>query len=175
MAVILNNMNISPNSIPMYFALSALFLFLAAVIQRLNQFYSLPQHKTFKHVAIDGLRGFLALGVFFHHSLINYNYIATGVWTTPNSRFYTMLGQLSVGLFFAITAFLFWSKVLDSRDGINWKTLYVSRVRRIMPMYLVSVVIVIVFTLVLAYSENVALFSTVESFVGMCQGNHPKK
>ena len=86
---------------------------------------------------IDGLRGFLAFGVFIHHASIWYTFLKTGAWVVPESRLYTHLGQSTVSLFFMITGFLFYSKVLDSKDKpIDWLRLYMSRCLRILPLYL---------------------------------------
>lgn len=87
---------------------------------------------------IDGLRGYLGLGVYLHHSVIWYFYLSSGTWAGPPSRFYSHLGQMSVALFFMITSFLFYSKILDSRP-IDWTRLYVSRLLRLGPLYLVAV------------------------------------
>lgn len=85
---------------------------------------------------IDGLRGFLAFGVFVHHASIWYSFLKTGAWVVPESRLYTHLGQSTVALFFMITGFLFSGKVLESRSkSIDWLRLYVSRCLRILPLY----------------------------------------
>jgi peptidoglycan/LPS O-acetylase OafA/YrhL len=88
---------------------------------------------------IDGLRGYLALGVFSHHAVIWYYYINQGQWVAPPSRLYTLLGQGSVGLFFLISAFLFTTKLLESdQNPVDWIRLYTSRVLRLSPLYLAS-------------------------------------
>lgn len=99
-------------------------------------------------MAIDGLRGFLALGVFFHHAVINYFFQFDQVWKTPSSQFYTMCGQVSVSFFFIITAFLFWTKILVAEGNINWSRLYLSRIKRIVPMYILSVVLLLLMVLI---------------------------
>ena len=84
---------------------------------------------------IDGLRGFLALAVFFHHATIYHRYLTDGVWQTPPSAFYTQLGQSAVILFFMITGYLFWGKAIDAQGSLDWRTLYIGRIFRIGPMY----------------------------------------
>src|SRR5579862_6911783 len=69
-----------------------------------------------RFLAIDGLRGYLALSVFLHHSCVWYFYLRTGKWELPPSRLYVQLGQSSVALFFMITGFLFYSKLLQARN-----------------------------------------------------------
>jgi len=94
-------------------------------------------------VAIDGLRGYLALAVFISHTAIWYFYLRTGRWETPPSNVYTQLGESSVMLFFMITGLLFYSKLIDGRTrAIDWTRLYVSRVLRLFPLYLFTVLIV---------------------------------
>jgi cytochrome c oxidase assembly factor CtaG len=88
---------------------------------------------------IDGLRGFLAFGVFVHHAAIWYAFLKTGQWVVPESRLFTHLGQSTVTLFFMITGFLFYGKMLESRHQrapVDWLRLYVSRCLRILPLYL---------------------------------------
>jgi hypothetical protein len=43
--------------------------------------------------AIDGARGFLALGVALHHAVIYYHFVRTDEWAAPPSRFDTLAGQ----------------------------------------------------------------------------------
>ena len=85
---------------------------------------------------IDGLRGFLALAVFLHHSSIWYYYLRGAKWVVPPSRLYTHFGETSVVIFFMITGLLFTAKLRNSRDKpIDWLRLYVGRVLRLLPLY----------------------------------------
>jgi peptidoglycan/LPS O-acetylase OafA/YrhL len=90
--------------------------------------------------SLDGLRGFLAFAVFFHHAAISHEYWSDGHWTLPPSRFYALLGQLGVSVFFMITAYLFWTKLLKDGGRPNWIQLYTGRVFRIGPVYLVAAI-----------------------------------
>ena len=49
---------------------------------------------------LDGLRGFLALAVFFHHGALYHTFIQDGLWRPPPDRFYALLGPFGVALFF---------------------------------------------------------------------------
>lgn len=112
---------------------------------------------------LDGLRGFLALGVFFNHAVNNYYYNLDGVWTVGEAPFYEMTGQIGVSLFFMITGFLFWGRVLRSRGSLEVVPLYLSRIRRIVPMYLVSVLMVLAVVAVLSgFSLRTDPFSLVK-------------
>ena len=89
---------------------------------------------------IDGLRGWLALGVFFAHSVTTYGWYTTGQWDGAAAPFYGRVGQVGVALFFMITGYLFWGRVVRAQGKLDVPSFLLSRVRRIVPMYLVSVV-----------------------------------
>ena len=104
-----------------------------------------------RFASIDGLRGYLALGVFLHHGCIWYFYQHSGEWKQPPSRLYTHLGHSSVTLFFMITGFLFFSKLIAARQRpLDWLQLVVSRVLRLVPLYLF--VMLLLFTTVAVLS-----------------------
>lgn len=95
---------------------------------------------------IDGLRGYLAFFVFLHHSSSWYFYLRSGHWAVPPSSLYTHLEQDSVALFFMVTGFLFFSKIIDGRlKKIDWMKLFVSRVFRLAPLYFVLMAILFIF------------------------------
>jgi peptidoglycan/LPS O-acetylase OafA/YrhL len=101
--------------------------------------------KVGRFTSIDGLRGYLALCVFLHHACVWYFYLKAGQWVLPPSRLYTHLGESSVALFFMITGFLFFSKILKSRlHDLQWDQLYLSRLMRLGPLYLVVVLLLFV-------------------------------
>lgn len=116
-----------------------------------------------RYSSIDGLRGYLAFAVFLSHSSIWYFYLRSGRWDLPPSGFYTHLGQSSVTLFFMITGFLFWSKLLDGRVcPIDWSRLYLARVFRLVPLYLLSVsclVFVSLYTTGFQLQESTMIFA----------------
>lgn len=97
---------------------------------------------------LDGLRGFLALAVFFHHGAFYQSFITAGVWDSP-FHFFRCIGPYGVMMFFMTTGYLFWSKLLRADGRANWRALYIGRVFRIGPVYLVAVaaVLVLVFTI----------------------------
>ncbi|MCP1376057.1 acyltransferase family protein [Dyella lutea] len=109
-------------------------------VRRRNGFARSPGLSTDGRLEVlDGLRAFLALGVFFHHMSIRRGAVATGVVALPPSTFYAMIGPGSVCLFFMITGYLFWLRIIDSTQGIAWRRIYVNRFFRIVPLYLVAV------------------------------------
>ncbi|RFM34687.1 acyltransferase family protein [Chitinophaga silvisoli] len=105
-----------------------------------------------RNQSIDGLRGYLAIFVFFHHSIVWYFFLKNGYWAFTPSNLYNHLGTTSVGFFFMITSFLFFSKIANSQNRkLNWKQLYIGRVLRILPLYLT--ICIVVFTIVLIKSN----------------------
>lgn len=129
-----------------YFLTSAAFLVIASLLSSTQKFYrdlldvDLTSNR-FK--SIDGLRGFLALAVYFHHAIISYFYYKTGQWELPPSKFYLLLGQFGVALFFMITAFLFWLKGSNAKSHLSAQQFLWARLMRLSPMYLISVSLVI--------------------------------
>ena len=118
-------------------------LLVALLVARLlsNSLVTPSDHGRF--LTIDGLRGYLAFFVFMTHSSIWYYYLHTGAWTIPPLQLFVHFGQGGVALFFMITGFLFFSKLLDGRDRkIDWLRLYVSRLLRLTPLYFFSVVLI---------------------------------
>jgi peptidoglycan/LPS O-acetylase OafA/YrhL len=98
-----------------------------------------------RYESIDGLRGFLAIGVFIHHTTIWYQYLHSGIWDVPKSNLYTLLGQGSVSLFFMITSFLFVSKIINAKDGkFDVKQFFIGRLYRLTPLYFFTIFILFV-------------------------------
>lgn len=54
------------------------------------------------------------------------------------TRFYTLLGECGVSMFFMITSFLFRSRLTKQKERIDWFSLYVGRIFRIGPLYLLA-------------------------------------
>lgn len=123
--------------------LMLLCLAIAAAIFATSAFYRerLAIHEGQRFETLDGLRGFVALAVFFAHCAANYGYWTEGRWggEAGGAHFYGAIGAIAVSLFMMITGFLFWQRVLREGDALSTAKLYRSRVRRLVPMYLVSV------------------------------------
>lgn len=92
---------------------------------------------------INGLRGYLAFFVMLHHAGIWYMFSRTGSWAPPESNLFKNLGQASVLMFFMITSFLFYDKLLNSRGRkYDWVSFFVGRFFRIAPLYFVVLIFV---------------------------------
>lgn len=98
-----------------------------------------------RFAGVDGLRGFLAMGVLFTHVINTWHFYTQGTWSDHSDNGLGSTGETGVALFFMITGFLFWRRVLRSpADGaLDTVALYRSRVRRIVPMYAASVLLVL--------------------------------
>lgn len=92
------------------------------------------QGKRFQN--LDGLRGFLAIAVFFHHYAITFDWKIKGYWTTPENICYQNYGKVGVAFFFILSGFLFTNKILNSKVKINWLRFYEGRIFRIFPLYI---------------------------------------
>ncbi|MEO8036830.1 MAG: acyltransferase [Acidobacteriota bacterium] len=141
-------------SVAPYFVLTAGFLAFAWLLGLRVGFYRTllsDEASASRFHAVDGLRGYLALGVFFHHAVVNYNYYRTDRWELVGSTFYVMTGQVGVSLFFMITGFLFWSKGLAGTLDVS--RFLEARVRRLVPMYVVSVLAVFLIVFVLTGAQ----------------------
>jgi len=114
---------------------------LAAILAQRSTFYRREvdaEMAANRFHSIDGLRGLLAIAVMYHHAVISYFFYSTGRWDVPPSRLATLYGQGGVAMFFMVTALLFWSRALASGGRLNLQQFFRSRVRRIVPMYVVS-------------------------------------
>lgn len=109
---------------------------------------------------IDGLRGYLALGVFIHHYVITYYWHITNKWVTPPQDVITNMGQMSVSLFFMITGFLFFKKIFKNK--LDLKKYIVHRMFRLIPLYYV---VICIMTLLILIHQNFYIFSSTEQFL----------
>jgi len=66
------------------------------------------------------------------------------------SRVSTFLGRGSVAMFFLITAFLFWGRIIESKERFDATRFYRNRIRRLLPMYLASAGLVAVTAMALS-------------------------
>lgn len=91
---------------------------------------------------LDGLRGVLCFAVMISHAAITHNYVLGSAWNFTHNRFFDMLGELSVGMFFSTTAYLFWSRALARAGEIRPVGFLRARLMRIGPMYVVSCLLI---------------------------------
>ena len=119
----------------------------AFLLARMPQKISEKFDSTHRDSPLDGLRGVLATFVFAHHFYLMHRWSLQGEWAVADNfglhwmYFAQNLGAIPVSLFFMITGFLFLNKL--KQKEINWKNLYIARIRRIMPLYLLSLLFVV--------------------------------
>jgi peptidoglycan/LPS O-acetylase OafA/YrhL len=120
-----------------------------------------------RYETIDGIRGFLAIGVFIHHSSIWFQYLHINSWEAPKSNLYNHLGQTSVSFFFMITSFLFVTKLLNTNNQkIDWNTLFISRFFRLVPMYIVSIVSLVVIVFIISnWKLNISFIQLIKELL----------
>ncbi|MSU45495.1 MAG: acyltransferase [Candidatus Zambryskibacteria bacterium] len=112
-----------------------------------------------KFESLDGLRGFLALNVFFQHAVTTYFYFQNGIWQIVPVKFYRFLGGEAVILFFIMTSFLYWSKAIAQKGDLDAGSLYRSRFLRLVPMYLFTGVIIF-FSIFIQSGFNIDIVQT---------------
>lgn len=107
-----------------------------------------------RYESLDGLRGVAALLVAIHHSFFFFSYAKYGKWSIDYlggghlQVLVDYLGKGSVSIFFMITAFLFWGKILCKADKVEWIGFYIKRFFRIVPLYVVVVFAALLYVLI---------------------------
>jgi peptidoglycan/LPS O-acetylase OafA/YrhL len=135
----------------------------AKLISRHNSFSFLPRRQG-RYGSIDGLRGFLAISVLFHHFIITWYWKFSGKWDRPPEDYYQNYGKVSVAIFFAITGFLFISKTLKNSGNINWIEFYESRIFRIYPLYIFSTILVNIIIFSSSFKLEVSLGEIIKGY-----------
>ncbi|MBS0576286.1 MAG: acyltransferase [Proteobacteria bacterium] len=97
---------------------------------------------------LDALRGVAILLVIGHHVAIKFPGTGGGVL----AHFLKTAGWAGVDLFFAISGFLITSILFRTRDGDGVKGFFIKRLFRIVPLYVVAVIVYVVVSL-LAHHE----------------------
>ena len=123
-----------------FVAMTSLFVVTAYVLSMLPPYRGVIDAVLAKrsfHCELEGLRGLLAFSVVTHHAVIWYHMLVYGSaeLSGPNGNLYEQLGVASVTLFFFITGFLFWSKLIGQPKP-NFRSFISSRARRLGPSYL---------------------------------------
>ncbi|CAH0307674.1 acyltransferase family protein [Pseudomonas brassicacearum] len=145
------------------FQLLALYVLCVAVFCLIaGRFPLLAPEAQHRVSSLDGLRGILATAVMVHHFAITFVWHSTGTWQATDSRVINNMGAVPVSLFFMITGYLFTQKVI--RGQPNWGSLLSSRLRRIFPMYIVSVLLVAAISV---YQTKGELISLLDNFAAL--------
>ncbi|NYF79913.1 acyltransferase family protein [Granulicella arctica] len=127
-------------NIVFYFALMAVFIAEAAVLCRvlpLQRLLAAEDRAGGRLLTVDGLRGVLAPSVFLHHAVLYFYFTQTRGWSEMPSNFYAQMGVLPVTLFFFVTGYLFWSKLMK-RPMLGFGAFLKDRLGRLGGVYFVS-------------------------------------
>jgi peptidoglycan/LPS O-acetylase OafA/YrhL len=117
----------------------------AAGIARYSKFYRRELAETGKReLALDGLRGMAALMVATHHAALSRSWLVTGRWGEAQSPVLQLFAPAGVILFFMLTGYLFWGKARAGNGKMNAWKLWRGRLYRIAPLYLFSLLLVLV-------------------------------
>ncbi len=91
---------------------------------------------------LDGLRGAGMLGVLLFHAIFDANYAAKPGSVEAFLVRLTSLGAAGMTMFFSLSGFLITGILLDSKDRPHyWKNFYVRRALRILPAYLLMLLV----------------------------------
>ncbi len=97
-----------------------------------------------KYPGLDALRGLLATGVLFSHIQVFETFRTKLLWSAPADSVFRFMGNGCVMIFFLITGFLFWTKAIEAKGRLSVLKLYMNRLRRIAPLYLLHVAILLI-------------------------------
>ena len=97
---------------------------------------------------LDGLRGVLAFLVVFHHADLFRNFAGAG-WASSD-RVLDHAGPVGVSMFFMITGYLFFGKMIAEGGRPRWGRLYVGRLFRIAPVYYLALVGILIYATVMS-------------------------
>jgi peptidoglycan/LPS O-acetylase OafA/YrhL len=116
----------------------------AAGIARYSKFYRRELAVSGKReFALDGLRGMAALMVATHHAALSRSWLITGRWGEAQSPVLQLFAPVGVIIFFMLTGYLFWGKARAMNGKMNAWKLWRGRLYRIAPLYLFSLLIVL--------------------------------
>lgn len=93
---------------------------------------------------VDGLRGYLALAVLAHHLIVWHQLVFAGTgWRAPTVNAFSQFGIGAVALFFMVTGFVFYPRVVTGWRANDWRAILIGRVFRIVPLIAVTVAVVL--------------------------------
>jgi peptidoglycan/LPS O-acetylase OafA/YrhL len=109
-----------------------------------------------RYFHIDGIRGLAALFVVMNHAVFSFTNNGFSPPAVDTSKFliFAHAGDIGVQIFFCITGFLFFDKIIKTKNNIDWSGFFQSRIKRLVPMYLMATTIVAILTLLWSQGEQ---------------------
>ena len=133
-------------------------LMTTAIIARFSPFYRQDlAGNGQRELTLDGLRGLAALMVTVHHAAVCRIWLRTGEWKSAGATLPQLFGPVGVILFFMLTGYLFWGKARASKGWLDPLKLWRGRLYRIAPLYLFSVVFILVVATIFQGAEWLSL------------------
>ena len=149
------------------------YIYVAALLIYVEKHKTIQLYSSNRLATIDGLRGYLALGVFTHHFVVTYYWYKTGVWYSPSENFLNNIGQASVVMFFMITGYLFSKKIKSNNFEI--RKFFVKRFFRLMPLLFTVVTIMVWIVFIkqkfVLYDEPIEIFKQIIAWLLFMQPN----
>lgn len=135
-----------------------LALSINSFLYRMN-FYEHIDFSGRRYFHIDGIRGIAALFVVMNHAVFSFanNGYSPSKIDTSNFWIFAHAGDIGVQIFFCITGFLFFDKIIKTKNNIDWCIFFQSRIKRLVPMYIIATTIVAILTLLWSEGEQSAV------------------
>lgn len=163
----------------MIFEAQSLYLYFLSLLAVVLCITLLTRYNYFSHINfasnryffIDGLRGIAAFSVLINHGA--HTIITNGV--QPIFIDFTKysitgnMGSFGVQIFFCITGFLFFDKLIKGNNTFDWNKFYVARIKRLVPLYMLTALLVAILAIILSGSSarlNFVDFSSFLNFFG---------
>lgn len=163
-------MNFEIQSLSLYFVSLAFVLLSVYVLAKANYF----SHIDFsggRYFFIDGLRGIAAFSVLMNHGA--HTIITSGIQPIHiDFNKYTItgnMGSFGVQLFFCITGFLFFDKLIKCNNKFDWNIFFIARIKRLVPLYILTSIFVALIAIFIAGEGaklNFVNFSSILNFFG---------
>lgn len=119
---------------------------------------------------INGLRGLAAVFVFINHAPFALTNLGINNSTFSSwGQIYPNLGSFGVQIFFCITGFLFFDKIIKSKN-IDWNVFFISRLKRVAPLYYFSMLIVLIVAILFS-SQPILTKETIVTIAGLLSFN----
>ncbi|WP_312742689.1 acyltransferase [Cedecea neteri] len=139
-----------------YFIACVLFAIVINYVLCRVDFYKHIDFSGRRYYHIDGIRGVAAIFVVMNHAVFSFTNNGFDPQSIKNENFWVFAhaGDIGVQIFFCITGFLFIDKIIKTKNNIEWLGFFVSRVKRLVPLYFIASTIVLVLTLKWATGEQ---------------------